>query len=30
MEFDKWAPSINIVVYKGNPLERKKLNVHLK
>ncbi len=30
MEFDKWAPSINKIIYKGNPLERKSITKILK
>lgn len=30
MEFEKWAPSIKKVVYKGNPQDRKSLALYLK
>lgn len=30
MEFDKWAPSIKVIVYKGTPTERKRAQAGLR
>ena len=30
LEFDKWAPSVNKLIYKGNPLQRKEIGKTMK
>ena len=30
MEFQKWAPTINVITYKGSPQERKSISMQLR